>query len=86
MQTYEKAIAGAYDNKLPYSREKAVQEAYNQEEVRLVELFRADIETEYGMVGHPKASLLFSKAWERGHSGGFCEIAIVYDDLVELIK
>jgi hypothetical protein len=40
----------------------------------------------HGMTGHPKADLLYSKAYSLGHSAGKEEIASYYDDLVELVK
>lgn len=48
--------------------------------------FQKDLEAHYEMTGHPKASLLYSKAWERGHSAGLHDVACVYADLVELVK
>ena len=60
--------------------------AYRQEEGRLFAKFRADLEAEYGLVGHPKADALFNRAWEQGHSAGFGEVATIYDDLVELVR
>ncbi len=58
-----------------------------QNEVRACEdQFKIDLEVEYGLVGHPKADLLFSKAWEMGHSSGFGEVLNYYDELSELVK
>ena len=45
-----------------------------------------DLEAFYGMRGHPKAALLYGKAWEMGHHAGLQEVANYYDDLVELVK
>lgn len=59
--------------------------AYRDEDARLEALFRSDMEAEYGMVGHPKADMLYSKADELGHSGGFSEIHNYYSELVELV-
>ena len=52
---------------------------------RLQEQFKKDIEAEYNMVGHPKADLLFEKAWDMGHSSGYNEVAQYYNDLHELV-
>jgi hypothetical protein len=46
---------------------------------------RADLEVEFGVKGHPKADLLWSKAWDMGHSAGLDEIALYYEDLAELV-
>lgn len=64
----------------------AARAAYNSEENRLHAQFRADLEVEYEVVGHPKADKLFAMAWEEGHSSGFAEVALRYDELVGLIK
>ena len=65
---------------------REAQTAYKLEERRLHEEFQADLEAEHGMTGHPKAGLLFTKAWDHGHSSGFTEVAIAYNDLVDLVK
>lgn len=44
---------------------------------------RRDLEREHGMMGHPKADLLYSIAWEEGHSAGYAEVALQYGKLVE---
>lgn len=59
---------------------------YREEEARLNALFRADLEVEHGLVGHPKAERLFEMAWDRGHSGGFREVAEHYAELAELVQ
>lgn len=69
--------------KAAYDEAKA---AYNAEDARLHTAFREALEAEYGMAGHPKADKLYSKAWEKGHSSGFGEVANEYDDLVELVR
>lgn len=64
----------------------AARKAYNEDEARLDDEFRADLEEENGMTGHPKAPLLYGKAYERGHSGGHDNVRSEYEDLVELVK
>lgn len=59
---------------------------YAAEEHRLNELFRADLEEQEGMKGHAKAEMIWKKAWERGHSSGYSEIAYVYFDLAKLVR
>jgi len=65
---------------------KAARAAYGAETARLEALFRSDLEDEHDMKGHPKANMLFSKAWSLGHSAGYSEVANYYDDLVDLVK
>jgi hypothetical protein len=61
-------------------------EAYWAECARVEAEFRSDLERENEMVGHPKADVLFAKAWERGHSSGFGEVLAAYEDLIVLVK
>lgn len=65
---------------------EAARRAYNEDNGRLDALFRVHLELEHGMTGHPKADILYSKAYDRGHSSGQSETAIVYGDLVDLVK
>ena len=65
---------------------EAARTAYNADNGRLEAQFQADLEAEYDMTGHPKAAVLYSKAYDRGHSGGMAEVAAVYGDLVDLVK
>lgn len=60
--------------------------AYRQEDARLEELFRVDLAHDHGMIDHPKEGLLYAKAYENGHSGGYSEIYNVYSDLVDLVR
>jgi hypothetical protein len=66
-------------------RDKARQSI--QDSKRLKELqFRADLEAEFGMAGHPKAGKIWDKAWEDGHSYGLVEVVNTYAELVDLLK
>lgn len=72
-----------------YDEAKATYEAdrrnYGTESGRLTTLLQADLEAEYGVTGHPKANLLWEKAYDRGHSAGMGEVINVWTDLVDLI-
>ena len=59
--------------------------AYSEDERRLESQFKADLEAEYKMIGHPKADLLWGKAWDHGHANGLHEVAFYYGDFVELV-
>jgi hypothetical protein len=74
----------AYELKLAEFRLQ--QTAYHARCSELHAQFQIDLEAYYEMTGHAKAPLLYSKAYERGHSSGLHEVACVYDDLVELVK
>jgi hypothetical protein len=47
---------------------------------------KARMEANHGLSGHPKADKLYEIAWEFGHSAGYGEIEIYYDQLVDLVK
>jgi hypothetical protein len=51
-----------------------------------VAIFYAMVKKDLGIENNPKADLMLSKAWERGHSYGFNEVYINALDLVELIR
>ena len=59
---------------------------WRADEGALIQKMRTDLEIEHDLVGHQKAGDLWSRAWDRGHSSGLAEVAMVYDDLVELVK
>lgn len=65
--------------------ELAARRAYNRDVDRLEAVFRQDLLAELGVTDHPKASVLWAKAWERGHSGGYSEVLSVAEDLVDLL-
>ena len=59
--------------------------AIYQEHVRNV--FKAELENAFGVQPHhPKADLLFAKAWQLGHAYGEAEVKLYYEDLLELIE
>jgi hypothetical protein len=72
-----------YDQRLRDYRDQMV--AHNTVTAALEAQFQTDLEAEYGMTGHPKAALLYHKAWERGHAYGLSEVASVYAGMVDLV-
>ena len=85
-----------YNNKLPYTDRRIDREAYRQEDRRIEQQFRIDLENAYGIrvetgspnfqiLRHPLADRLWAKAWEHGHANGFNEVLYWYDELVELV-
>lgn len=82
LESLPKIIAGYNDSVDVDDRSRA---AYNQRRRELDIEFRVDLEEHHGTKGHAKADLLFAKAWEKGHSSGYGEVANEYDDLVELV-
>lgn len=85
-----------YENKVPYPESKLratnraeydrLRQEYKEEEHRLIQRFRADVEIDFGMVDHPKAGKLWEKAWDHGHASGLSDVYSVYQDLVELVR
>ena len=61
------------------------QTAYNERQTALHEEFKHDLIEENGLASNPKVELLFSKAWEHGHSAGYQEVAYWFNDLAELV-
>ncbi len=59
---------------------------WNVENARLHTEFKEDIFGEFGVQNHPKRERVFELAWDRGHSSGFSEVYLVFEELVELIK
>lgn len=84
MNVNEKIVAGAYENKVPYSKEN--REAYRAESRKMEKKFRREIEKEFGLEDHPKRDLLWQLAWDHGHAHGWAEIYYWYDDLAALLK
>lgn len=72
-----------YEKAMPAYRE--ARDAYRAEDNRLTQQFRADLEAEYGLTGHPKADKLWNLAWEEGHSSGLNEVYLCYDRFSELV-
>lgn len=68
---------------------EAQREACRDDEVRLQQQLRADLEGDNGTtparIGQRKADLLWAKAWDHGHSAGLHEVAFWYVDLAELV-
>jgi hypothetical protein len=88
MTVSEKIAAGAYETPpINYARttRALARDAYNADVNQKMAQFKADLEAEYGMVGHPKADKLYAKAWDMGHSSGLNEVMYYYDDLSELV-
>lgn len=67
-------------------RDKAQRRLWSDAQRAMTEQFRADLEQEHGLSGHPKADRLWSLAWEHGHSNGFSEVVLHYEEFAELVK
>lgn len=47
---------------------------------------KATLEKKHGLTGHPKADKLYELAWGMGHSAGYYEVEIFYNDMADLLK
>ena len=75
-----------YVTKLPYAKHNTPEgKAYSEDTIRLEAEFKADAFEELGITDNPKRDLLYSKAWEHGHSAGYCDVWYYLQDLVDLI-
>lgn len=59
--------------------------AYNDYQQKVNTVFYQGLVYIEGLLNNPKASALYSKAYERGHSAGYEEVAGVFVDLKDLI-
>lgn len=92
MKTVSENLAeGKYTNNLPFGGDRKqpdwqeVRAAYNAENERVLALFRADLEAEYGTANYSKRDKLYALAWEYGHSSGLNEVAMYYDELCDIV-
>ena len=76
-------LQAAADAKIKLIEEQA---RANAERREAEDALRKRLERDHGMTTHPKRDLLWSKAWEHGHSDGLSQVEIWYDDLAELLE
>jgi len=60
---------------------------YNTENARLNDLFKEDLEKEFGLENHPKKEIIFGKASERSRLNGIRNIDVydAYEELSEFL-
>jgi hypothetical protein len=93
MSIYQNIDYGKYDNKLPWSDHnltiadnKLMKAKHNEESRQLEQLFFRDLCEQIGMSWDtPRADLLYSHAYGKGHAGGFHDIAGHFFDLSDFI-
>ena len=57
---------------------------YRENKSKIYNQFKHDALDDVGLLGHPKADIIYSKAWDRGHSSGLPEVLLHLEDLAEL--
>lgn len=77
---FETEINTKYKNQLKEDKEK-----YNEISAQLLAQFKQDLEEVNGLTNHPKADMLFNKAWEMDHSDGYYQVYMTYNDLADLL-
>jgi hypothetical protein len=85
----EKLNRNAYKSTLPYFSPKENPERnrlYKEDSRRLNEEFKREVFETLDIVDNPKAEMLYSKAWDSGHSNGYSEVYYEALDLVDLIS
>ena len=60
--------------------------AYNEAENKIISDFSAELLKELGIADHPKAGILWSMAWDRGHANGLESVEQEAEELSELLK
>lgn len=83
MSEYKSKMDEYFKSKDTYNKEL---NKWKRENRRIHEEFKKDLFDELEISDNPKAEILFSKAWEYGHSAGFEEVYNYACDLVELIS
>lgn len=98
MEFYQKLNSDYYKNNKPYPSVKIRKEEpglykfmmddYRNEDKRIEDEFRKDIEMEYGIDKLPEEikSAIHHFAYVKGHAYGYSEIANEYSDLMDLVK
>ncbi len=59
---------------------------YQEETKRLHDEFRRDLIEQYDMSDHPKANLLFDKAWDFGNSYELSDVEDYFANLIDLVQ
>lgn len=97
MSVRDNILNDKYESNLPYPNFGKRDEGWTRESVtearrnhiqdvkRLTNQFKQDLFEEFDVQNNPKAELLFSKAWELGHSAGLYEVLGHFENLVDLI-
>jgi len=61
-------------------------EEYRAERTRLEEEFKIDALEFVGMLDDGAGEIIFKKAWEEGHAGGYSEVLAELERLVDFVK
>jgi hypothetical protein len=69
------------------SKAKIAYRRVRYDDIATLELqFHIDLAKEHGLTDHAKESKVWSLAYEYGHSTGFHDMAMYYEDLADLVK
>lgn len=73
-------------NVLEREKHQTLRQALRTAEADKQKEFRKALADTYELTDHPKEELLFNLAWEQGHSNGYNEVALCYDEMSVLLK
>ena len=82
--------AGEFKHQLPYPPrgDRPGHAAWNDEDRAIRQKFRSACETAFDIASVPQSALdlVWVKAWDDGHSAGYEEILIHYEELADIVK
>ena len=64
----------------------AKRKEYSKVVSEITENFKLALFKEHNIETNPKREMVWSKAWEHGHSYGYSEVELNFQDFVELVK
>lgn len=76
MKVYEKEM----------EKYEVLQKVYQAQKNELMETFIYDLFVENGVEDKEKGDIIFAKAWDEGHSEGYCAVANKFEDLVDFVR
>lgn len=83
LRQYADAVEAYNKVRTEWSKES---KEYRIKHDEIIDEFKAELFKELGIEKNPKAELLYSIAWQKGHSGGLGDVWAEACDLVELIQ
>jgi len=64
---------------------RAALAVWNKKQGGLEDQFKVDALREAGLEGHPKADIVYRKAWEHGHASGLSDVVYWLQEFAEVV-